>query len=100
MTRLRLENLKRVADAEGLAGFGWGYAGVDGQAIKMVEAAGGGPGGQSFAAQIAEAFLETDDFFGGLRVARGNGATGARVAALEVHFADAEAHHAAFVFAA
>src|SRR6266849_4130918 len=99
MTRLRLENLKRVAEAEGLAGFGWGYAGVDGQAIKMVEAGGGGPGGQSFAAQVAETFLEAEDFGGGVRVARWNGAAGAGVAALEVDFANTEAHHAALVFA-
>src|SRR5713226_7672383 len=97
MTRLRLENLKRVAKAEGLAGFGWGYAGVDGQAIKMVEAAGGGPGGQSFAAQIAETLLEADDVGAGLRVASGNGAAGAGMAALEMDFADAEAHNAALV---
>src|SRR5260370_42615150 len=63
----------------------------------MVEAAGGSPGGQSFAAQIAEAFLETDDFFGRVRVASGNRAAGARMAALEVDFADAEAHNAALV---
>src|SRR5882762_2154965 len=65
----------------------------------MVEAGGGGPGRQSFAAQVAETFLEAGDFGAGLRVATRNGAAGARVAALEVHFADAEAHHAAFVFA-
>src|SRR6266851_118681 len=65
----------------------------------MVEAGGWGPGRQSFAAQVAETFLEAGDFGGGLRVARGNGAAGAGVAALEVDFADAEAHHAAFVFA-
>src|SRR6266849_6346073 len=99
MTRLRLENLKRVAEAEGLAYFGGGDAGVYGQAIKMVEAGGWGPGRQSFAAQVAEAFLEAEDFGGGVRVARGNGAAGTGIAALEVDFANAEAHYAALVFA-
>src|SRR5713101_6544414 len=65
----------------------------------MVEAGSGGPGRQSFAAQVAEALLEGGDFGGGLRVARGNGAAGAGVAALEVHFADAETYHAALAFA-
>src|SRR6266478_5761167 len=65
----------------------------------MVEAGGWGPGRQSFAAQVAEALLEGGDFGAGLRVATRNGAAGARVAALEVDFADAEAHHAAFAFA-
>ncbi len=39
-----------VAEAQGLAGFGGGDAGVYGQAIKVVEAGGGRPGRQSFAA--------------------------------------------------
>jgi len=42
--------LKNVTEAEGLAGFGGGDAGVDGDAVEVVEAGGGGPGGQSFAA--------------------------------------------------
>src|SRR5713226_1859186 len=99
MTRPRLQNLKRVSDAEELAGFGGGDAGVDGQAVEMVEAGGWRPGGQRLAAQLAEAFLESGDVGAGLRVARGNGAARARMAALEIHFADAEAHHAALVFA-
>src|SRR5258708_8197681 len=65
----------------------------------MVEAGGWGPGRQSFAAEAAEALLEGGDFGAGLRVACGEGAAGAGVAAVEVDFADAEAHHAAFVFA-
>src|SRR5216684_3253990 len=88
-----------VAEAEGLAGFGGGDAGVGGDAVEMVEAGGRGPGRKSFAAQVAEAFLEAGDFGGGLRVARRDGAAGARVAALEMDFADAEAHHGALVFA-
>jgi len=39
-----------VAEAQRLAGFGGGAAGVYGQAIKMVEAGGWRPGRQSFAA--------------------------------------------------
>src|SRR6266478_5877973 len=65
----------------------------------MVEAGGVGPRRQSFAAQVAETLLEAGDFGAGLRVACGDRAAGAGVAALEVDFADAEAHHAAFVFA-
>src|SRR5260370_12812856 len=65
----------------------------------MVEAGGGGPPWQSFAAQVAETFLEASDFGAGLRVAPWNGAAGAGIAALEGDFADAEAHHAALVFA-
>src|ERR1700726_863745 len=65
----------------------------------MVEAGGWGPGRESFAAQVAETFLEAGEVGAGLRVARGDGAAGAGVAALEVDFADAEAHDAALVFA-
>src|SRR5712692_5984149 len=96
--RPRLGQLEPIADAKGLAGFRGGDAGVYGQAIKMVEAGGGGPGRQSFAAQVAETFLEAGQVGAGLRVACGNGAAGARIAPLEIDFADAEAHHAAFVF--
>src|SRR5258708_29171814 len=65
----------------------------------MVEAGDGGPRRQSFAAQVAETLLESGEVGAGLRVARGDGAAGARVAALEVDFIDAEAHDAALVFA-
>src|SRR5260370_34207858 len=65
----------------------------------MVEAGGWHPRRQSFAAQVTETLLEASDFGAGLRVARGNGAAGARIAALEVDFANAEAHCAALVFA-
>src|SRR5258708_6552539 len=64
----------------------------------MVEAGGGGPGWESFAAQVAETFLEAGEVGAGLRVARWDGTAGARVAALEIDLADAEAHHAALVF--
>src|SRR6266404_4013032 len=65
----------------------------------MVEAGCWRPGRKSFAAEIGETLLEADEVGCGLRVACGNGAAGARIAALEIYFADAEAHHAAFVFA-
>src|ERR1700724_1204437 len=64
----------------------------------MVEAGGGRPGWESFAAQVAETLLEAAEVDAGLRVARGDGAAGARVAALEIYLADAEAHDAALVF--
>src|ERR1700738_1251433 len=65
----------------------------------MVEAGGWSPRRERFAAQVAKTFLETGEVGAGLRVARGDGTAGARVAALEVDFADAEAHDAALVFA-
>src|ERR1700737_1530946 len=65
----------------------------------MVEAGRGRPGRQSFAAEIGETFLEAGEVGAGPRVACRDGAAGARVAALEVDFADAEAHDAALVFA-
>src|SRR5258707_12442897 len=67
--------------------------------MRMVEAVCWDPGGQSYASKVVEAVLEASDFGAGLRVARGNGAAGARIAALEVDFANAEAHYAALVFA-
>ena len=48
---------------------------------------------------MGEAFLEAFEDFAGLGIARWDGATGAGIAALEVHFADFEADYAAFVFA-
>src|ERR1700738_4885839 len=65
----------------------------------MVEAGGWSPRRERFAAQVAKTFLETGEVGAGLRVARGDGTAGARVAALEVDFADAEAHDAALVLA-
>src|SRR5260370_39224087 len=40
---------------------------------------------------MAEDFLEAGDDFTSARIARGNGAARAGIAALEIHFADAEA---------
>ena len=41
-----------IAEAEGLAGFGGGDAGVGGDAVEVVETGGGGPGRQILAAQM------------------------------------------------
>src|SRR5437879_5887324 len=48
------------------------------------------------AAVIAEDFLETGDNFSSARLARWNRTARAGIAALQVHFADAEAHRTAF----
>src|SRR5882762_4794239 len=64
----------------------------------MVEAGCWRPPWQSFAAEVAEAFLEAGEVGSGLRVAGRDWAAGARVAALEIYFADAEADYAALVF--
>src|SRR5579862_7505130 len=50
------------------------------------------------AAQLHEALLKAHDRIACVRIARRNRATRARIAALEVHFANAEAHDAAFFF--
>jgi hypothetical protein len=94
-----LEDLQPVAETERLAVLGGSYAGVCGQAVEMVEAGAWRPWGQSFAAEITETFLEAEQVGGGLWVAGGDRAAGARVAALEIYFADAEADYAALVFA-
>ncbi len=65
----------------------------------MVEAIAGGPRGQGGLALLGEAFLEAFDGDAGEGIARGDGAAGAGIAALEMDFADLEADEAAFVFA-
>jgi len=62
----------------------------------MVEAGFGAPRRDMRAAVIAKDFLEAGNDNSSVRVARGNGAARAGIAALEIHFADAEAHGAAF----
>ncbi len=62
----------------------------------MVEARFGAPRGEVRAAVVAEYFLETGNDFSGAWIARGNWAARAGIAALEIHFSDAEAHGAAF----
>src|SRR5260370_12361347 len=51
------------------------------------------------AAIIAEDFLEAGNDFPGARIAGRKGAAGAGIAALEIDFAEAEAHRASFFFA-
>src|ERR1700740_1942165 len=63
----------------------------------MVEASFGAPRRNMRAAVIAEDFLEAGNDFSRVRVARGNRAARTGVAALEIHFADAEAHGTAFL---
>jgi len=65
----------------------------------VVEAGAGGPGRQSGFAELGEAFLEAFEDFAGEGIAGRDGAAGARIAALEIDFADFEADYAAFVFA-
>ena len=65
----------------------------------MVEARFRRPGREIGATKIGEALLETGDDLSRARVARGNGTTSARIAALEIHFANAESDGAAFFFA-
>jgi len=85
--------------AEELAGFGGGDAGIGGEAIEMVETGAGRPRGKRGFAELGEALLEAVDRVAGEGIARGNGAAGAGIAALEMNFADLEADGAALVFA-
>jgi len=87
-----LQKGKRVADADRLAGFGGGDAAVGCETIKVVEVLGARPRREMLAAQVTEALLKTEQVFSGVRIARRHAAARARVAALEVHLADAEAH--------
>src|SRR3989454_3549549 len=90
---------KRVADAQSLANFTRGDARVGGHTVVMIEAGFGTPRRNMRAAVIAEDFLEAGNDLSSARIARGNRAARARIAAFEIHFADAEAHRAAFFFA-
>jgi len=65
----------------------------------MVEAGARGPRGKRGFAEIGETLLEAVEGDAGEGIARGNGAAGAGIAALEMDFADLEAHDAALVFA-
>lgn len=92
--RLVLEK-QSVADVEGLAGFGGGYAGVGGEAVEMLEAVSVRPGRQIGAALLGEMFLKADDVGAGVRIACGNRAADAWVAAFKGDFADVETDYAA-----
>ena len=65
----------------------------------MVEAGARGPWRQSGFTLVGEMFLEAFHGDAGERIARGDGATGAGIAALEMDFADLEADGATLVFA-
>jgi len=65
----------------------------------MVEASLRRPNREIGAPKIGEAFLEAWDDFSRVWIARRNRAARAGVAALEIHFANAEAHGTAFSFA-
>src|SRR5947208_6798423 len=90
---------ERVAHAQDTTKFRSGHAGVGGQAVVVVEARFRRPGREIGATKIGEALLETGDDLSCTRVARGNGTTSARIAAFEIHFANAESDGAAFFFA-
>src|SRR3974390_3353466 len=87
-----------VGEAEKFAGFGRGNASVGGEFVEVVEARAGRPCGESRFAEMGEMFLKAGENLAGARIARGNRAAGARVAALEGDFANGEADNAAFVF--
>ena len=89
----------KIALAEELAGFGGGDAGVGGEAIEMVEAGARRPRGKRGFAELGEALLEAIECDASKGIARGNGAAGAGVTALEMNFADLEAHGTGLVFA-
>jgi len=85
--------------AEEFGRFGRGDAGVGGEAVEMIEAGARGPRGKRGFAELSEALLEAVERDAGEGIARGNGAAGTGIAALEMDFADLEAHGAALVFA-
>ena len=86
-----------IAGAEEFVGFGGGDAGVGGEAVEVVEAIAGGPGCESGFALFGEMLLEAGEWDAGVGIARGDGAAGAGVAALEGDIANGEADDVAFV---
>src|SRR5439155_21740916 len=92
-------DVERVACAQDSTKFRSGHARVGGQVVVVVEARFRGPGREIGAAKIGEALLETGDDLSRARVARGNGTTSTRIAALEIHFANGESDVVAFFFA-
>jgi hypothetical protein len=87
-----------VGEAEEFARFRGGDAGVGGEAIEVIEAGTGRPGGESGFAELSELSLEAIENGAGVRIAGRDGATRARIAALEGDFTDREADDAAFLF--
>jgi len=76
-----LRQRKGVGEAEDLAGFGGGNAGVGGEAVEVVEAVARRPGGEAGLAEVGKALLETFEGNTGAWIARGHGTTGTRIAA-------------------
>jgi hypothetical protein len=77
------------------ARFCGGDAGVGGETVEMLEAIGVGPGRKMSAALLSKVFLKADDVGAGVRIARGDGAADAWVAAFKGDFADVETDYAA-----
>src|SRR5579883_512029 len=85
-----LQKFQRVADAQRLTGFRRSHARVRGHSVEMVEALGGRPCGKRGPAVFREPLLKRRPVGSGLRIARRHGTPRARIAALEMYFADAK----------
>ncbi len=81
-----------IADAQDFPGFGGGDAGIDGEAVKVVEAGAVCPGGRVCSRFVAECLREVRPEFGGQRVAGGDNAALAGVDAVKQGIADAKRH--------
>src|SRR5215472_5975609 len=90
----RLEENEGVVDAQKLASFRGGDAGVRGQTVEMIEAVARRRRGKRGAAKLHEALLESEKIGAGLGIAWRNGAASAGMASLQLNFADTKAHHA------
>lgn len=84
-----------ITYVEVLAGFGGGDSRVGGEAVEVLEAVGVGPGRKMRAALLNETLLKTDGVGAGVRIARGDRATDAWIAAFKGDFADLETDYAA-----
>jgi hypothetical protein len=98
--RLATESAKHegVGEAEELARFGGGDAGVGGEAVEVIESGTGRPSGESGFSELSEPSLEAVENGAGVRIAGRDGTTRARIAALESDFTDCEANDTAFLF--
>src|SRR5438552_11966882 len=97
--RMESKENDRIAYAQDLTCFHRSAARVGGQAVVVVEAGFGAPCRDMRAAVVGEDLLEAGNDDSRVRVARGNRTPRARIAAFEIHFADAKAHGAAFFLA-
>ena len=77
-----------------LAGFGGGNARVGGKAVEMLEAVSVRPGRKMGAALVSKTLLKTGGIGAGLRIAGGDGAAYAWIAAFKSDFADMETNYA------